>query len=342
MKNLFKYVLAVFLFAVSFWGITYTSDWINYEYYFNNYLTMKSDIASFLIFDYLKQHQYDYRVAFRVHIAIMSFLYPLVFVKMRQNPIPYTLILIIFLYVPIANQIRYYVALPLVLLAFISFYERKFIWSAIWLLLGISFQFTTIVLLSILLVYYFVIVRKRRFQRHLYYFSGGIILVVILSPLLSFFPEDMINDYSKYTNTENISSFIGGLYTMIPKLLALCFLFTTHKKVKHYYTDVIRRNERMYYLLWTFSVATAVLIPLGFSIQILVHRFISPMLVFQVMYFAYIGKNRTVRNNLHTNAMISVILLVTLLWQTLLPYSLHISRTPISTELLMILQSYQL
>lgn len=342
MKVFFQYIIAAFLFSLAFWGITYTSDWINYEYYFDKDMTMKSDVASFFIFNFLKEYDFDYRVAFRVHIALMSLLYPLVFVRMRQNPILYTILFIIFVYVPVANQIRYYVAFPIAILAIISYSEHKFFQAIIWSIVGFAFHATIIVLFGVIGFYYFYVVRKRRFYRNKFYYFGGIVLAFLVLPLLSLLPKEFVDDYSKYSDTENISSFIGGLYTMMPKFIALFLIFLAHNKICRNNPDVIYQNERMYFLLWTFSVATAFLIPLGFSIQIFVHRFVTPMLVFQVMYFAYAGRNQLVRKKIHTNISIIVILSITLLWQTYLSYWLHITNSPIDTELLLILSSYQL
>jgi hypothetical protein len=340
----FRYLVAVIIFALGFWGVTYTSDWEGYEYYFNNDLTMKSDLASFLIFNYLRQHHIlDYRVAFRVHILLMSLLYPLLFTKLKQNPIPYTVLFVFFFYVPVANQIRYYVAFPLAILSIVYMSKRKIVPSLITGFLAVSFQLTICVLLVVYLAYQAFVIRPRRFSRNLVFYLSGVVLAFLVLPIMSYMPQSFIEDYQAYSNEEALSSFVGGLFTMAPKLLSLAILFSTHIMILRKAPSIIAVNTRLYYTIWSLSVATSVLIPLGFTMQIFVNRFVAPMLVFQVLYLSYVNHlARKIGVSFYAPAKILLILGVTFLWQTVVPYWLHIISTPLDPELLMILNSYSL
>ena len=344
MRVFLRYIMAVIIFALAFWGITYTSDWKGYEYYFNNDLTMKSDLATFYIFNFLKQHGIlDYRVAYRVHIALMSLLYPLIFVRFKKNPIPYTILLIVFTYVPLANQIRFYVALPMAILSIIAYTERHLFIAIVFCALSLSFHTTVIILFVSYLLYNQFVVKNKNRDSIVLYFLIGLILAFLVSPIISHLPSGFADSYSEYSEGESLSSLAGGLYTIIPMLVALTAVFYAHSRVNRYRPDIILKNKKHYYLLISLSVATAILIPIGFTMQIFVNRFVSSMLVFQVLFLSFIqSKSLLNGKKIVLSGWIVAVLVINLLWQTVVPYWLHISSFPISTELLLIIQSYSL
>ena len=344
MRELSKYICAVVLFCLAFWGITYTADWAGYEYAFNNDTSIKNDYALLLIINILKSHGiFEFRVAYRVHIALMSFLFPLVFIKLKKNPIPLTILFVVLTYVPLANQIRFYVAFPLAILSFLYFTNRKYVTSAVLCVLSVGFHSIILILLFLLIFYYCYIRKNDNSRRNYLYFSIGIVFILLVSPLLSYMPEDFYESYVAYSESGAISSFIGGLYTLIPILFILVIVFSVDRKARHIMPNFISKHNTMYYSLKTLSVATAILIPLGFKMQIFVNRFISPLLVFQIIFLLYIQKYSAKENKrINTSGWVVAIILVEILWQTLVPYLMHLSSSPINPELLLTLRSYQL
>ena len=344
MRELFKYICAVALFCLAFWGITYTADWAGYEYAFNNDTSVKNDYALLFIINILKSHGiFDFRVAYRVHIALMGLLFPLVFIKLKKNPIPLTILFVVLTYVPLANQIRFYVAFPLAILSFIYLTNKKYLTSALLCVLSVGFHSIILILLALLVFYYYYVRKKDNSRRNYLYFSIGIVFILLVSPLLSYMPDDFYESYVAYSESGAISSFIGGLYTLIPILFILFIVFNADRKARRIMPDFVSRHNTMYYSLKTLSVATAILIPLGFKMQIFVNRFISPLLVFQIIFLLYIQENSSKENSrINTSGWVVAIILVEILWQTVVPYLLHLSSTLFNPELLLTLRSIQL
>lgn len=344
MRRLIQYCIAVVIFCFAFWGVTYTADWAGYEYFFNEGEDIKEDIGSVFLFNILKDHGYDdFRVAFRIHIILMGVLFAFVFNKLGLNPIPYTILLIVLSYVPLANQIRYYVAFPAMLLSVIYFIEKRYIKCILLFIFAIVFHRTTVLLGLVFLIYYLFSGKTLNNSRHKKYITLGLSFSLLFLLIMYTRLGVYLGDYAYYTSSTQKSSTFGGMFNLLPCLLSIPAVLYYDQRVKKRHVEIIRYNYNQYRLFLLFSIATCILMPLCLRIQILNTRMIVRFFTIWIAYLVYIqrtGKKLGIRIN--TSYVIVVLITFNILHQTLLPYWFGIVETPIPQELLMILTSYQL
>lgn len=342
MRRVIQFIIAVSLFCFAFWGVTYTADWAGYEMYFDNGMDIKEDIGSIFLFTVLKDYGFDdYRVAFRVHIFLMGLFFPLLYIKLGLNPIPYTVLLVVFTYVPLANQIRYYVAFPAAILSLIYYTEKRYLISIAFVLLAFAFHRTTLILAILLLFYDIYTGRHYSYSRHNKYVSygllAGFVFLLVLYPRLG----SRLGDYSSYTNESQVSSVLGGLYNLIPCLLGVGTVLFYNRLVNRYHTTIISYNCLRYRQLILLSVATCILIPISLRMQILNSRMVLPFFTIWIAFLVYIQRTgKRLNKNVSTSGVVFFLIAVMILHQTILPYLLGLSEVPISMELLLTLSSY--
>lgn len=322
-----QYLLSSVAFMISFWFVTYTADWAGYEYFFNNEDTIKGDLAFSFLTQLLKSCGfYDYSSLFHLHIILMGIIFPIFFYKVKENPLPYTLLYILLYYVPLANQIRYYVAFPLSLLAlYYILYRRKYLVGIVITLL--SFLFHRTIIIFIIIGVFFSFLRKR-IKAPIYVLLGNLV-VFLFFPFI--YGSSDAEAYSTYR--ENISSVFGGIYNMIPSVIAIAAVVLLNSKVKGI-------NDKKYGFLLTLSLASTVLLLLSLRIQILCNRMISPLAPIWVLYFSYCMKKGYVTKKLG-KIVIWGIVFIFLSWNTYVPYLLGISNTLVNEEMLLIIASLE-
>lgn len=344
MRRGLYFFLSVLIFCVAFWGVTYTSDWAGYEIFFDKGMDIKEDVGSTFLFNFLKDNGYDdFRVAFRLHIVLMGLLFPFVYKKLGLNPIPYTILLIVLSYVPLANQIRYYVAFPAMLLSVIYYTEKQYIKCIALLVFAVAFHQTTIVLGLVLLFYYQYTGKTQNNTRHKRYVTCGLVgsllfLIIMYTQLGAY-----LGDYAYYTSADQKSSTIGGVFNLLPCMLGVPVVLYYDQKVKKKHGEIIKYNYQRYRLFLLLSIATCILMPLCLRMQILNTRMIIRFFTIWVAYLVYIkSTGRKLGIRINTTPSVLALILFNLFHQTLLAYWLGIIETPIPEELLMILASYQL
>ena len=344
MRSVFRYCIAVVLFCLAFWGVTYTADWAGYEFSFENGMNIKEDIGSTFLFNFLKDRGYnDFQLAFRVHIILMGLLFPFVFKKLGLNPIPYTILLILLSYVQLANQIRYYVAFPATLLFIIFYTEKHYIKSILFFIFAVLFHRTIIILGLVLLAYYLYAGKTLNNKRHKAYVTFGLVGSLLFLLIMYTHLGAYLGEYADYTSDSRTSSIIGGLFNLLPCLLGIPVVLYYDQRVKKTHSEIIEYSFNSYRLLLLFSIATCVLMPLSLRMQIFNTRMIVRFFTIWIAYLVYIrstGKKLGVKMN--TSLVIIVLIAFNIIHQTILPYLLGITETPIPEELLMILVSYRL
>lgn len=344
MRVFFQYSVAVLIFCLAFWGVTYTADWKGYEVFFDEGMNIKEDVGSIYLFNFLKEHGYDdFRVSFRVHIFLMGLMFPFIFKKLGLNPIPYTILLIVLSYVPLANQIRYYVAFPATLLAIIYFAEKSYLKSSVFFIFAVAFHRTTIILGLLFLAYYLYTGKSLNNLRHKKYVVFGLVGSLLFLLIMYTSLGDYLGEYAYYTSETQTSSIIGGIFNLLPCLFGIPVVLHYDQKVKKQYSEIISYNSNRYCLFLLLSIATCILMPLCLRMQILNSRMIVRFFTIWIAYLIYIkstGKELGFRVN--TSIIIVALVAFNIFHQTILPYWLGITETPIPQELLMILESYQL
>lgn len=300
LKTLGSFILAWIMFVLPFWGLTYISDWAGYSFMFEN--PEQSRDALFRILSIkMGELGYTFGDLYRLHIIIIGGLYVTVFRRLRLNPIIATLITITLYYVPIGNQIRFFMAFPLVILALYRFCNHQYVRCLMAVVLAILAHKTAVILFGGYAIAYLLSKRSVALQKQ-WIIIANIGLVILLH--FSYLFDSKYDDYHY-----NVSSILGGIYNSWVYLIPLYLVFVTNKKIQQVSEKV---SESSYRYLYAMSIGMSVFILAGLSLQILTNRFIATLVPIWLAYFEYCNTNCNVspmfRQRLRCYAIVSVLI----------------------------------
>ena len=339
MKKTLYYILSVLFFIIALWGVTYTADWAGYEMSFENELERK-DLAFGFIGKLLGNFgYYDYQSVFRAHVILMGVLFPAFILRWQKKPLIISALFIVLFYVPLANQIRYYVAFPLALLALQALIcdKNKFLFLFFFI---IAFAFHSSILFFIIVVcfYNYILVKRKNLV-------VDILMVNIFMGFVFFFGLKyliaIVGDFSVYLTADNqVSTLAGGVYSAFPYMIAVALVIYIHNRIKEKYPLLL--TDKSYMFLFVLCTATSLLFTISFKTQIVRHRFINPIFLIWMIYFVFVAMNVKSKylKRLSYSSIVTVIVLI-VLWQTIVPYYLGISKTIIDQDLILTLNSIQ-
>lgn len=300
----FSTFLAIFIFVFAFWGITDSSDWAGYEYWFSE--QKSSDI----LFNYLSgkfiSFGYKFRALYRLHIVLISLSFVYLFSICRVNKILFTLIVLLFFYVEIGNQIRYYLAFPLTYIAYYYYLKKRYYFSSAFIIIAILSHFGSLVIACSLLIFSQLYRSKSLFKY--------IVLLSIFTYLLYFTGTNLDSRFNSYYH--GTASIIGGIYLVIPPLISFSLIFRMHNNVSH-----VLKHETLYKYLFTSSIATSFLCLTAIQVLVIESRYLEPCLIFWLAYFIYIKrKNKSINLKKKCINNISIIFLLYFSYRFIFPY----------------------
>lgn len=326
----FLWCISFCIFLFPFWGLNYTSDWNAYEYTFNN-PSFSRDYLLAVLSEFFYNQGYEFKDLYHVHIIAIAFCYLYLFKILNVNPFWFTLLVILFYYVPIANQIRFFLALPLTLIGFYKFVYKKYVSSVLCLAIAILSHYTSILLISSLLVFYRIQNKSILFQ-FIYLTSANIIVAVLLG-----FTSAFNERYTGYQNSGQISSALGGIYNLFPYLLPLCLIVAFDIVIKQ---STQKRVSTYYKFLYVSSISTCIFIIGGIQTQILTHRFLCSLLPVWGGYFLYCSNNKALRKSHRFKFYWTLSLVLICFWKYILSPYLNVDSS--LKEISLMLFSYDL
>lgn len=328
-KQIIQSIVAILIFAIAFWGIHYTSDWDTYRHYFNNPEDSR-DYFFGLLAEYFKGQNYSFEMLYRFYISLIAFSYVYLFNKIKTNPIGLVLIILIFNYVAVGNQIRFYLAFPLCLLAFYEFIRKKYILTVLFLTISVLNHKSTIILFSVLLGFNIFAYKLKTYKQIILIIVLNIIIYILLNYISSFDEK-----YFAYNTAYKLSSFLGGLFNIFPYLYPIYIIFQINKHIKKVHSD---GNHIVYKFLYVCSIAPTVFLLSGLFVQVLANRFIMTFLPFWIGYFIYVGKSQRIKYS--TSNALKVTILIISIWTFLASPLLGLEEYFFETALM--LDSYSL
>lgn len=330
----FNWLWALIVFIIPFWGVTYNSDWEGYVYFFNN-SDKAPDILFGLLSDIFDRYRCEYYYLYRFHMIAMSLTYLFFISKFINKYLFIVVVLLLFDYVALGNQIRYYVAFPLALSSVYYFYVRKKIVPHI-LLAVVAILCHSAVVVFFLCFYMMAFVYKS-FNRYL---TASFIVVNVASLFCVKIAEIyMQGHFGAYFDSTQKSSLTGGIYSILQCCIILFFLHKIIKILKKHGSPLL--NDRKVIFLYILSFCTSYLLLPSITTQIINNRYISPLFVVWLVFLLYIRKNEMnyqVRRSV--SRYIFLIILIRFLWVYLFPVLLFDENNYI-IEALVMLNSYE-
>lgn len=325
--------LALFIFIFAYWKITYTVDWEGYEYLFAH-PDESRDYMQAVISQYMGDNGFSYQDFFKLHILLISICYVKLFSDLKANPLFFVLLLLSCNYVAIGNQIRFFVSFPLAFIALHQYINKRYILFLLFGSLSIAFHYSIIILFITFLIFYHLFSKRSIFSQILYVIGGSLLISLLIRS--GFYIQEQ---YLSYFSHSYISSILGGLLTMLPSLISFFLVWCMHYRVRQNVPQVLCNQQ--YLFLFTSSVCTSVLVFLGFSMQIFVSRFMTPMLPLWIIYMLKSGQlSGSLSVKWQAVFSIVVIIAVFLASRYIIPFVLGI-YPEYTNEMMLMIKSYK-
>lgn len=330
------WVIALFIFIIAFWGVRYNSDWEGYSYFYTH-SDQSPDIAFGMLSDIFVGYDFEYYYLYRSHIIVMSLAFLFFTSKFTDRYLFIVLTILLFSYVTFGNQIRYYVAFPLALLAvYYLFVKKKFI---------LHFMFATLAILNhsaiivFFLCFYLILLLYN-------YFSKYLVLLATLVNIICLFVFKILKGYisghfDAYFETEQESSLLGGLYSIFQCVLILFCIYCMIKSLKLRASSILKDRKFIFLYLLSFCTSFFLILP-SFTMQIINNRYITPLITVWIIFFLYIKDNeKNARIKRLCNIYIFIIIFIRVIWVYILPILLF-HENIYTIESLVMLNSYEM
>lgn len=275
------FIFSLFVFYFFTYGVTDTADWSGYMYKFED-----SEIKTDLIFRYLSLAAlalgYSFVAVYQLHLIIFGFLFAFFVSRFTKNIF---LVLIFYLainYVPLVNQIRYYLALSFFLSSmYFMFCSKRRTLSIVFLV------FSVLSHSSMLMLCLFPILSKfstpSNYLKRVVYASFGLFSLVFSFIMIGI--SNLLNHYEEYFSQAWVSSIFGGFFNIFPYVVFLFFLDRRQRKAIEEYPDL--QEDKLYLLLYKLSYFTIIFIPSSLYIQVLGHRYVHAFLIVWICLYLY-------------------------------------------------------
>ncbi|TRX40134.1 EpsG family protein [Flavobacterium restrictum] len=276
------FFLSLFAFYILFIGITDTADWRMYDDLFNI-----DDIETDILFRYFSlvvfALGYSFTDLFQVHILLYGFLLVQFISRFTQNILLVLGFYVFIAYVPLANQIRYYLALSLFLNGLYFFYFDQKRKSYYYLALSFLSHSSMIVLFG-----FFVLEKQVAMANFVktclllsvvIFFGFNFVVTFGLLDFLGKFKEYIIND-------DLVSSFIGGVFNELPFILTLIVIYFWIQNVLVQLPQLL--DNKVFVFLYKLTFFSIIFIPISFNIQVLGHRYVQAFFIVWLCLFVYV------------------------------------------------------
>lgn len=286
-KNSIKNCVDIIVFIFLFIGVQYTADWKGYEAYM-----AAPEMCPDILFSYIAEKStyfgWSFLEVYRLHIVFMAILFVL-FIRRYTNYCLLTLIFFVLInYVYIANQIRFFLALPLTYFALVLYINKKII-NSIFLLMIACFSHQTMILLFLSGIIVSELIDRVGFKK-------SILLLFAMTLIAGFLWKVAINidKFSIYQDVWGNVSLLGGMWQSFPIWISLVTIVFVHGKIEKYDHFVLLNVK--YKELLVLSLSCMLFLGIGFNIIIFIERFCLPLVMVWLIYFIYVSKKYSFNN----------------------------------------------
>jgi hypothetical protein len=266
LTNIIGGVLCFCLYWFVFGGITDTTDWSGYEFIYNN-----DEFPIDFMFRFLSSQTkllgLNYIDLYQFHILLTGALLIFFISRFTSNIFFVTTFLILILFIPLANQIRFFLSLSLFLNAiyFICIKRKKILF----LFLGTLSVLTHIGIIPLLLFIPIYFIKKdKKYLRTVILISIISVILIAGLAIIGLIMDDF--RLNAYIQDEYASSFLGALFQTLPILVFVIILFAN----KNYFIEKTShfQDEKLNFL-FRLTFFSFVFIPASFFTQIILFRY---------------------------------------------------------------------
>ena len=275
------FIFSLFAFYVFFYGITDTADWGMYAGFFEY-----DDVETDFLFKYFKLLTialgYTFDDLFKAHILVYGYLFVKFISRFTQNILLVLGFYVLIAYVPLANQIRYYLALSFFLNGLYLFYFNEKKKSYLFFIFAGLSHSSMLVLLSFLIFEKKIVFAD--YVKKCVLFSFAIFFGYIL--IITFGLVDFLGKFKVYLITsELVSGVFGGIFNEFPFMVILASLYFWIQKVISKQPEIV--EDKTFVFLYKLTFFSIIFIPISFYLQVIGHRYVHAFFVVWLCLFMY-------------------------------------------------------
>lgn len=223
--NTFSFFVSLLIYALAFFYVTDNADWANYEFYYYN-PDSASDLDLFFrrASSFFLSNGWPYIYLYRFYIILAGLLFSLFSSKFTSKSWIVIFVFVLVFYIPLCNQIRYFLAASSILVAFQYLIEKRYVKHLLFILLGFFSHQAIIVNILVFYLFYFFweYIRSRLFS---FILLCNIAIFLLENVLSAFFSDRFL----VYFNVDNQSTLLGGLFRLV---LPMYLVVTTIRALK--------------------------------------------------------------------------------------------------------------
>lgn len=311
-------IFSILLFYLLLYNVTYNSDWDGYQFFYEG--ASSGDILFDFLSPIFNNHGYEYRNLYQFYIILMGISFTYFASRFSlNNTFVIIIIYLVFMIVPLSNQISYYVAFALFL---ISTYQLIVLKNKI---AFIVFCFISVIshngiIPLYLFIAFFYLIKEKRILNVSIWSS---IALLGLTLLLFLLVPTFFGRFIGYFEENRRSSILGGLYSNLIWIIWIFLIYKRHKNLKKLYPEQLTVDVKYNYL-YKLSLFPIMFIPIGFLLKIISSRYILAIIIVLLAYafysLKYTNKIKT-RANLISSILVMVV--ITYLYIYILPFYIH-------------------
>lgn len=308
-------IFSFFIYISFFIRITDTTDWDGYVYMFNH-----EDFPTDLMFRYLstlaKSFGYDFIHVYKLHVILTGVFFVNFISKFTKNTVFIVTMLVLLSYVPLANQIRYFLGFSIFLNGYF-YLNRRVLLGVFLLCLSVTSHMGILAL--IIVSYPAVFIRS---LKGLIVWSSSVTIAIILffRPILSSVGLNQ-ERLEIYLGSAYSTSLLGTFYQILPVII-ISFLSLTLMRIR-----LARLNHSDEgFILLRLGLISLVFLPLSFLSQIFFWRYVFALLFVWPLIVMYLREKSLFRPTFSATRNLLVVQLVLHLYYWLLPILILDSR----------------
>ncbi|MEJ5089241.1 hypothetical protein GEO21_04245, partial [Sphingobacterium faecium] len=217
----------------------------------------------------------EYKNVFQLHIILIAIFYTFFAKKFLLNPFLVVIFFLFLTYVPLVNQIRYFVAFSFFLFAIHNFYigdKKKFYLFAILALLNHIGTFPLFVILFFL----------KRDLKIKYYLGAAIAIYIVMYGIMSVSYLSELGGFNIYIKEEMRTSFLGGLLKILPSIIFVLLILRLKQTNLPSYQSTFLYRVSLFPIVF---IPSATLTQIIGDRYVFIFSFIWLIFIFQKVYY---------------------------------------------------------
>lgn len=286
--NFFKSFIFIFI-TTGF--ITYTPDWSGYELAMDTG-TIKDPFFYFLG-NWLTSKNLGFRELNLIYKVINALFLAYLINEFKSKTLLISFLYIVVIFVAYVTQIRFFLGYTSVCLSFYFLYvKKKKILFAFFFIFGLMNHYSLILFIPFFFLF---TVNIKRIYKWVLCLCFIILLIQRFANNIIGFLIPNSQHFFYYLKEDQTSSLLGGIYTILPFVISIVYMFFYVKAKIKLYPEILKDNT--FCFLYRFSIIPFIYAGIALSIQIIGIRFIIPSILFQLLLLMHLSKyNNKVQN----------------------------------------------